>query len=224
MSIRLFSTPASRNQSSSAQRDVDQLAVLHELGLIRHPDKYRRPRDGRSANGRFVQDIYSQKSKSGSPFPKRLPPRARQSTAADGLQTDNSLPVNTARSSSHRSAKSATSVQSKSSGRSSDLKKRAGAGMSGMLDMERTRTRRERTFVGSECAVCEEPLEHTLVGERILQFSCGHVSHEQCFYEYIKSFDEKQCPSCKAPLGLDTSRGNTLDLGKRFDDGSLSHT
>ncbi|KAG6024938.1 hypothetical protein E4U41_001652 [Claviceps citrina] len=36
---------------------------------------------------------------------------------------------------------------------------------------DRSRLRRERTFVGSECAVCDEPLEHTLQGERILQFS-----------------------------------------------------
>ncbi|KAI9786973.1 MAG: hypothetical protein M1835_002910 [Candelina submexicana] len=92
---------------------------------------------------------------------------------------------------------------------------RAGRPMAGMLDMERTRTRRERTFVGSECAVCEEPLEHTLRGERILQFSCGHVSHEACFYEYIKEFDSQYCPTCNAPLGLDTSRGgNVLDLEK----------
>jgi hypothetical protein len=83
-----------------------------------------------------------------------------------------------------------------------------------MMDVERSRTRRERTFVGSECAVCEEPLEHTLRGERILQFSCGHVSHEACFYEYIKEFESQYCPTCNAPLGLDTSRGgNILDLG-----------
>ncbi len=87
--------------------------------------------------------------------------------------------------------------------------------MAGMLELERSRTRRERTFIGSECAVCEEPLEHTLRGERILQFSCGHVSHEACFYEYIKEFDAQQCPTCNAPLGLDTSRGgNVLDLGR----------
>ena len=86
--------------------------------------------------------------------------------------------------------------------------------MAGMLEIERSRTRRERTFIGSECAVCEEPLEHTLRGERILQFSCGHVSHEACFYEYIKEFDSQYCPTCNAPLGLDTSRGgNVLDLG-----------
>ena len=86
--------------------------------------------------------------------------------------------------------------------------------MAGMLELERSRTRRERTFIGSECAVCEEPLEHTLRGERILQFSCGHVSHEACFYEYIKEFESQYCPTCNAPLGLDTSRGgNVLDLG-----------
>jgi hypothetical protein len=86
--------------------------------------------------------------------------------------------------------------------------------MAGMLDSERPRTRRERTFIGSECAVCEEPLEHTLRGERVLQFSCGHVSHEACFYEYIKEFDSQYCPTCNAPLGLDTSRGgNVLDIG-----------
>ena len=83
-----------------------------------------------------------------------------------------------------------------------------------MLELERSRTRRERTFIGSECAVCEEPLEHKLQWERVFQFSCGHVSHEACFYEYIKEFDSQHCPTCNAPLGLDTSRGgNVLDLG-----------
>ncbi|EFQ27079.1 von Willebrand factor type A domain-containing protein [Colletotrichum graminicola M1.001] len=77
------------------------------------------------------------------------------------------------------------------------------------------RNRRERTFVGSECAVCEEPLEHTLQGERILQFSCSHVSHEACFYEFIREFEAQYCPSCDAPLHLDTSRGgNVLDIEK----------
>ncbi|KAI0834831.1 Pleckstrin homology domain-containing protein [Hypoxylon sp. FL0890] len=87
--------------------------------------------------------------------------------------------------------------------------------MSGMMNTERSRTRRERTFVGSECAVCEEPLEHTLRGERILQFSCSHVSHEACFYEFIREFESQYCPSCNAPLHLDTSRGgNVLDIEK----------
>jgi hypothetical protein len=86
--------------------------------------------------------------------------------------------------------------------------------MAGMLDTQRSRTRRERTFIGTECAVCEEPLEHTLRGERVLQFSCGHVSHEACFYEFIKESDSQYCPTCNAPLGLDTNRGgNVLDLG-----------
>jgi len=86
--------------------------------------------------------------------------------------------------------------------------------MAGILDMDRSRGRRDRTFVGSQCAVCEEPLEHTLRGERVLQFSCGHVSHEACFYEYIKEVDAQYCPACNSPLGLDSSRGgNVLDLG-----------
>ncbi|KAK8110775.1 uncharacterized protein PG998_007232 [Apiospora kogelbergensis] len=87
--------------------------------------------------------------------------------------------------------------------------------MSGMMSADRTRNRRERTFVGSECSVCEEPLEHTLRGERILQFQCSHVSHEACFYEFIREFESQYCPSCNAPLHLDTSRGgNVLDIGK----------
>ncbi|KAH8653685.1 Pleckstrin homology domain-containing protein [Xylariales sp. PMI_506] len=87
--------------------------------------------------------------------------------------------------------------------------------MSGIMSADRARNRRERTFVGSECAVCEEPLEHTLRGERILQFSCQHVSHEACFYEFIREFESQYCPTCNAPLHLDTSRGgNVLDIEK----------
>lgn len=73
-------------------------------------------------------------------------------------------------------------------------------------------SRRERTFIGSSCAVCEEPLEHTLRGEHILQLSCGHVSHEACFYEFITEFQAQECPTCNAPLGLDTSRGGGIDF------------
>jgi hypothetical protein len=63
--------------------------------------------------------------------------------------------------------------------------------------------------------VCEEPLEHTLRGEKVLQFSCGHVSHEACFYEFMREFESQYCPTCDAPLHLDTSRGgNVLDIGK----------
>ncbi|KAG5957305.1 hypothetical protein E4U58_006197 [Claviceps cyperi] len=80
---------------------------------------------------------------------------------------------------------------------------------------DRSRVRRERTFVGSECAVCDEPLEHTLQGERILQFSCTHVAHEACFYEFIRDVDGQYCPTCEAPLHLDTSRGgNVIDINK----------
>ncbi|KAL2808035.1 von Willebrand and RING finger domain protein [Aspergillus granulosus] len=83
------------------------------------------------------------------------------------------------------------------------------------MDVDRSRTRRERTFVGSECAVCEEPLEHTLRGERVLQLSCTHVAHEACFYEYLREIEGQYCPTCDAPLGLDSTRGgNVLDIEK----------
>lgn len=69
--------------------------------------------------------------------------------------------------------------------------------------------------IGRECAVCKEPLEYTLRSERILQLSCGHVSHESCFYEYIQEFESQHCPTCNATLSLDTSRGGSvLDLSK----------
>lgn len=91
----------------------------------------------------------------------------------------------------------------------------AGNPMAGMLDSDRARSRRDRTFVGGECAACEELLEHTLKGERVLQFSCGHVAHEACFYEYIRDSDTQYCPTCEAPLGLDAFRGGSiLDLSK----------
>ncbi|KAL4786757.1 Pleckstrin homology domain-containing protein [Aspergillus varians] len=87
--------------------------------------------------------------------------------------------------------------------------------MAGMMDTDRIRSRRDRTFVGSDCAVCDEPLEHTLRGEHVLQFSCAHVAHEACFYEYLRELEGQYCPTCDAPLGLDSTRGgNVLDIEK----------
>ena len=111
---------------------------------------------------------------------------------------------------SHRSSASVSSVRSRESASSASR-----ATLTGVMNTDRRGNRRERTFVGSECAVCEEPLEHTLQGERILQFSCSHVSHEACFYEFIREMDGQYCPTCNAPLHLDTSRGgNVLDIGE----------
>lgn len=108
-----------------------------------------------------------------------------------------------------RSNSSVSSIRSATSSRVGGIDNNVMASTS-----DRSRSRRERTFVGSECAVCEEPLEHTLRGERILQFSCSHVSHEACFYEFIREFESQYCPTCDAPLHLDTSRGgNVIDIG-----------
>ncbi|KAF2852706.1 von Willebrand and RING finger domain-containing protein [Plenodomus tracheiphilus IPT5] len=96
----------------------------------------------------------------------------------------------------------------------SQLPPHSGRGMAGVMDIERSRTRRDRTFIGSECCVCEEDLSYTLRGEKVLQLSCSHVSHEACFYEYIREFDSQHCPTCDATLALDTSRGGNVNLEK----------
>lgn len=113
------------------------------------------------------------------------------------------------------SSRTSTLLSDNSTSRSGGVgHSRSGRGMAGILDIDRSNSRKDRTFIGSECAVCEEPLEHTLRGERILQLTCAHVAHEACFYEYIREFESQYCPTCNAPLGLDSSRGgNVLDLG-----------
>jgi hypothetical protein len=87
---------------------------------------------------------------------------------------------------------------------------RSSKGMVSVMDHDRSRSRKDRTFIGGECAVCEEQLELTLRGERILQLSCGHIAHEACFYEYLREIDSHSCPTCDAPLGLDSSRGGSV--------------
>lgn len=185
--------PATTKTTPGSLKEKNQVSLLYELGLLDDSDK--RPRRRAKDKDREV--------------PGNL--RAGSHPKKDSL-----MAIESYSATSHKSSPSLTSLNSRESSKgSNDLRKRAGGGMAGMLDTDRSRTRRERTFVGSECAVCEEPLEHTLRGERILQFSCGHVSHEACFYEYIKEFESQYCPTCHAPLGLDTSRGgNVLDIEK----------
>lgn len=109
---------------------------------------------------------------------------------------------NSHRSGGHSSARSSSS--------------RHGKAMSSILDIDH-RSRKDRTFIGGECAVCEEQLELTLRGERILQLSCGHIAHEACFYEYLREFDSHACPICNAPLSLDSSRGGSVpNIGMSF--------
>ncbi|KAH7412866.1 hypothetical protein BKA64DRAFT_339498 [Cadophora sp. MPI-SDFR-AT-0126] len=188
--------PADFQNEPKSYRKKDQVSVLYELGLLDDSDKrtIRRENKGKEAPGAGGARVAGSLLKKNSPHMTN--DYTRGTTRISPTSTNNSL-------------------YTKDSKGSGDLRKRAGGGMAGMLDTDRSRTRRERTFVGSECAVCEEPLEHTLRGERILQFSCGHVSHEACFYEYIKEFESQYCPTCNAPLGLDTSRGgNVLDIEK----------
>jgi hypothetical protein len=137
----------------------------------------------------------------------------RPQTGSDSRQFTETQSIN---SKSLRGQDSVSSTGSVNSGLSNNSRRVGGIDNNVMSsNADRSRSRRERTFVGSECAVCEEPLEHTLRGERILQFSCTHVSHEACFYEFIREFESQYCPTCDAPLHLDTSRGgNVIDIEK----------
>ncbi|CAG8977100.1 hypothetical protein HYALB_00011345 [Hymenoscyphus albidus] len=189
-------TPTPIHNAAQTSKEEAQVQALYELGLLTHTDKGNSRRREKSKG----KDILPGGSRAVGSHPQK----ASFSSSTHRLDRSTS-----------RRAPSARENKETIKG-SRDLRSRAGSGgMAGMLDADRSRTRRERTFVGSECAVCEEPLEHTLRGERILQFSCGHVSHEACFYEYIKEFESQYCPTCNAPLGLDTSRGgNVLDIEK----------
>ncbi|TVY43736.1 hypothetical protein LOCC1_G005187 [Lachnellula occidentalis] len=190
------------------QREKEQVRALFELGLLGNSTP--------SANKSKKREKARDKDKDKDILPSG--PEAR----VPGLHARKDNHQNPGSSRNPSSIESSHSRNGNSKG-SNDLRRRAGGGMAGMLDTDRSRTRRERTFVGSECAVCEEPLEHTLRGERILQFSCGHVSHEACFYEYIKEFESQYCPTCNAPLGLDTSRGgNVLDIVSASDQSTRS--
>ncbi|KAM0198814.1 hypothetical protein ACHAPQ_001404 [Fusarium lateritium] len=145
--------------------------------------------------------------------------RASKSSSRRPRTGTDSKPYTGGHSVSTKSLQGQDSVSSAGSVRSgnSNASRRVGSIDNNVMatNADRSRSRRERTFVGSECAVCEEPLEHTLRGERILQFSCTHVSHEACFYEFIREFESQYCPTCDAPLHLDTSRGgNVIDIEK----------
>ncbi|KAK9474542.1 uncharacterized protein V1510DRAFT_428364 [Dipodascopsis tothii] len=74
-----------------------------------------------------------------------------------------------------------------------------------------------RTLVGSYCAVCDEPLQYTIHGERIVRFGCGHNLHDLCLRETLRYGAgpppgpgrqlHNQCPQCEQ------SRGTTPGFG-----------
>lgn len=73
--------------------------------------------------------------------------------------------------------------------------------------------RPKRTFAGSNCAICEEPIQHTLQGERIRQLSCLiHVSHEICFQQSNNKYSAKRCPGCNIQTLIDSSKSSAADL------------
>jgi hypothetical protein len=227
MSKNHFGTSHSRpgafaNSKPKDPREEAQVSALYELGLLTDTNKKGRRREkDRVPGGSRVAGSQSKKGQFKQCLLLFLVRFANDMNSFDRRLTEFPLPGGSTIAASRKPTTPSSTVKpwDSTSKTSRDLRNRSGNQMAGMLSdstvSERSRTRRERTFVGSECAVCEEPLEHTLRGERILQFSCGHVSHEACFYEYIKEFESQYCPTCNAPLGLDTSRGgNVLDIGK----------
>ena len=206
MSNGLHQPPSGRHPSRKHQYSSEIKSNLHTLGLL--GNKTRRKPTGKPKGVEFRTPVVHDSIAPASSFVSRF-------DLAHMLSYPGFRPHSRSSQFSTNTAKPSASHSSRSSSAHSPSAPRSSRGMAGVLDLERSRTRRERTFIGSECAVCEEPLEHTLRGERILQLSCGHVSHEACFYEYIREFESQNCPTCNAPLGLDPSRGgNVLDLGK----------
>ncbi|KAK9336053.1 hypothetical protein LIPSTDRAFT_279016 [Lipomyces starkeyi NRRL Y-11557] len=57
-----------------------------------------------------------------------------------------------------------------------------------------------RALVGVPCAMCDEPLEHSFQGERVIEFGCGHVGHEACFKEVFREVVEEMAASSTAPV------------------------
>lgn len=130
--------------------------------------------------------------------------------ARDGLYSLPCIPNRRHPNTRHRDIKNTSREQLGESFRTPRLKSGGSVGrpMTGMLELERSRARLERTFVGYECAVCKEPLEHIR-----FRFSCGHVSHDACFYQYLGDFDAQHCPACNLPLLYTILKGKLLDIG-----------
>ncbi|KAK9372506.1 uncharacterized protein V1513DRAFT_452163 [Lipomyces chichibuensis] len=95
-----------------------------------------------------------------------------------------------------------------------------------------------RALVGVPCAMCDEPLEHSFQGERVIEFGCGHVGHEACFKEVFREVVEEmavssnalanghkndkrqipqiRCPICDSVIQIDPLRhGNLLSSAKK---------
>ncbi|CAN6670683.1 hypothetical protein TRVA0_043S00738 [Trichomonascus vanleenenianus] len=66
--------------------------------------------------------------------------------------------------------------------------------------------RREKNLRGTNCCFCEEPLEYTLVGEKVIALECSHVCHYECLLQMTDIRAPKEgdtaglpmCPTCDA--------------------------
>lgn len=90
--------------------------------------------------------------------------------------------------------------------------------------MSTHQTRHEKSLYGANCCFCEESLEYTLAGEKVVVLECGHTCHHECLFELIdtsiplvlENFDKvmPRCSTCgEAGIPLDNSLH--LDLLKK---------
>lgn len=54
-----------------------------------------------------------------------------------------------------------------------------------------------RRFIGTKCAMCDEKICNVLSGEKIVELTCSHASHFQCYFATLEClYLEKKYPCC----------------------------
>ncbi|CCD23050.1 cyclin-dependent protein serine/threonine kinase inhibiting protein FAR1 NDAI_0B00160 [Naumovozyma dairenensis CBS 421] len=55
-----------------------------------------------------------------------------------------------------------------------------------------------KKYIGEKCSMCEEMINYTFQGEKVLELTCNHISHYECYLTILDSiyFNEK-FPDCK---------------------------
>lgn len=90
------------------------------------------------------------------------------------------------------------------------------------------KTRLDKSLENKNCCFCEESLEYTLDGEKVIVIKCGHVCHYECLYELVDtsvpiSLEEKDsvmpyCSTCGEPsIPLDDSLHTEIIQKKAMD-------
>lgn len=55
-----------------------------------------------------------------------------------------------------------------------------------------------RRFIGSQCSMCDEKMSDIFSGEKVIELTCGHASHYQCYLTMFEStYLQKLYPRCR---------------------------